>query len=199
MVKGNQQSGALSLGLLKDAILPTHTLTPRRCPWRASRTSASRDIPRFLLQPKSSLQYSQEPATCPYPQQHVDWKAQKGSMLWTKEWGLKEVALRILMHAPNICPEEMNIGKKIPPRGYKIFRTTFETIISWRWSAGAYHPRFSVKRCRWKKPWPIASYCFKMWLNARINTPTYNTYDTHKLQRCCNQGVITTNVYNLTW
>jgi len=54
---------------------------------------------------------------------------------------LKEWPLRTLMHAPNIFPEEMNIEKN-PPRAYKIFRTTFESIISWRWSAGPYHPDF---------------------------------------------------------
>jgi len=97
-------------------------------------------------------------------------------MLWTKEWGLKELALRILIHAPNICPEKANIGK-IPPRGYKIFRTTFESIISWRWSAGACHPRFSVKLCRWKEPWPILRYCFNMWFKAR--TIHYRTNALH--------------------
>jgi hypothetical protein len=122
-------------------------------------------------------------------------------MLWTKEWRLKELPLRILRHTPNICPEEMNIRKN-PPRGYRIFRTTFRSIISWTWSAGAYHPRILVKWCRWKKPWPILSYCFSMRFKSRINTlsnkctSSKNTHDIHKLHvsasRCCHQGVITT-------
>ena len=36
--------------------------------WEANLFSASQEIPRILLEPKSLLPHSQVPATCPYPE-----------------------------------------------------------------------------------------------------------------------------------